>query len=692
MFVRFTTRIASIFMLLGLLVPAASLTVEASPTATADDEIIYIDNFGTIRIIDPNVAAGTQEIQWHSPEGGWQDFATGDFNNDGDMEIAAIGNNKLTVFDPVVQSSAITPDGTFNLVPWARLYERALTNNASNRVEAGNMDWNVAADEILIGYPVNEANNIKYRMEVIKTTDGQGRAWATHVNAGFGAPWKFFDVGNINNAGSADVIRLRDENGRGVQAIEIDNNMAEIFYKDLTGGFIYTSAAIGQVYPGGTGEVVTTRTYAGEPGGASVLIFQFTNGKWDTVKDDVMNFFPHPSFVFMADINGNGDDEIFLLRNLGVPSNTTTPRLFMVNRGGDSLPSFSSPLDTDDGYKVGAGGDTDADGRDEVIVMRNNKILQFNAPESGDAAGNRREWSVGTNVNSLAAVNVDGNGVVAGARLELSRDTVAVSLEAGTISNNVIGVKVSNLGSGGNIPITVEREGNANWYQFSTSSESNTQPPNTAPLNIYLTNFRADQLTPGTYTSRLKITSSAGAVNQPIYLNVSLTVAAAKFTISSNFLGFGFSTKNLEPQKRSIAVDGLPNLTYSASLMPKPAYDRAVSVLGDTPKFGYMDEGDVVFSDGFGGEYRVEQSQQAEVSAASISWPSVDWATVESTRNTVPDTITVTVDPTKMTNPYELGILVIVADTRAGDYPNNIQVASVAAVKGTSVYAPFVSR
>ncbi len=579
MSVRFTARIASILILLGLLIPTASLRVEASPTATTDDEIIYIDNFGTIRIIDPNVFAGTQKIEWSSPEGGWQDFAVGDLNADGDMEIVAIGNNKLTIFDPVVRSSAVTPDGSIKLVPWARLYERALPNNTANRIAAGNMDWNVAGDEFVLGYPVSEPNNINFKMEVFKNTDGQGRAWVSHAVSGFALAWKFFRVGNINNSGPDDIIRLRDQDSRGVQAVEVENNWNEIFYKDLTGGFKYTSAAIGQIYPGGTGEVVTTRTYTGEPGGASLLIFQFTNGKWDSVKEDVINFFPHPSFVFLADVNGNGDDEIFWMRKLGIANDTTTARLFMLNRGGDSLPNFSSPLDSDDGYSVGAGGDTDADGRDEVVVMRNNKILQFNEPESGNAA-QVEPWPVNTNGQSLVVANVDGTGIVAGPRLELNRDSIAVSLEAGTISNAIIGVKLTNVGSGGNIPITVEKEGNADWYQFSVSSDGGNQAPNTAPLNIYLTNFRADQLTPGTYTSRLKITSSPAASNQPIYLNISLTVTAAKFTISADSLSFGFANTDPNPQTRGVAVNGLPNLTFSASLMPKPAYDAAGACIG----------------------------------------------------------------------------------------------------------------
>ena len=111
--------IGMIAILSFLLLPSSPNQIAlAEPTANPDDEIIYIDASNTIRVIDPNVAAGTQEILWSSPDNIWFDFAAGDFNNDGDQEIVAIGGGKLTVFDPVVRDGSISPDGEYNLVPW----------------------------------------------------------------------------------------------------------------------------------------------------------------------------------------------------------------------------------------------------------------------------------------------------------------------------------------------------------------------------------------------------------------------------------------------------------------------------------------------------------------------------------------------------------------------------------------------
>jgi hypothetical protein len=81
----------------------------------------------------------------------------------------------------------------------------------------------------------------------------------------------------------------------------------------------------------------------------------------------------------------------------------------MENRGVDNLPAFELPLDEDNDYRVGAGGDVDADNRDEIVVMRSNRILQYIDPENGSAAATR-SWDVDSNGRSLVLANLDGLG------------------------------------------------------------------------------------------------------------------------------------------------------------------------------------------------------------------------------------------------------------------------------------------
>src|SRR5690242_10517651 len=104
--------------------------IAAQTPTHPDSEIIFIDGDGFIRVLDTTRVGSNPLVEWVSPTANWSDFAVGDFNNDGDMEIAAIGGDetrgKLAVYDPVVASGPIDPSKVINGIPWATLYETFL--------------------------------------------------------------------------------------------------------------------------------------------------------------------------------------------------------------------------------------------------------------------------------------------------------------------------------------------------------------------------------------------------------------------------------------------------------------------------------------------------------------------------------------------------------------------------------------
>ncbi len=693
----FLSRVTRILILLSLLVlPSRPAQIAlAEPSAGPDDEIIYIDGTGVIRVIDPNVETGTQEITWSSPESGWFDFATGDFNNDGDDEIVVIGNSRLTVFDPVVRDSTIVPDNTSNLVPWVRLHERALSN--ADIIGAGNLDQGAAGDEIVVGYNVSESGGINYRVDVLKTPDG-GRTWNTHTSQGYGAKWTYIKVGNINNAGSEDILLGRTTaNDSLVEAHEVDNNFATIFSRGDSTVFTQKDGAIGQIYGGSTGETVLLRSFNGTTEAPVMLIYQFTNGAWQIVEDsnnsetdDSAHFFPHPFKVVTGDVNNSGDDEIIWLRDAPA-GNTTTVRLVVVNRGNDTLPAFETPLDGDNGYRTLATGDPDGDGRDEVALMRNNRILVFTAVESGNTSLNRDYSNIGTNNRSLQLANLDGNGFVAGARFSANPTSLSASLISGTQGTQVLSIQLTNIGSGGALPISVSKEGGSTWFSFSLGA-------NTTPASIFVTQFDASNLAPGLYKDRLKITSSNTSVlNQPFYIPIEMTVTAASFSLSSSSFVVGFSQSETLTQTQTIAVNGLPGLTFSAAILSQPEFNAAAAALGTDPtQAHFAASGALILGNGVD-EYptSISRSTTGARAASATSWPSAfPWIFASSPGVTVPGNITVAISPTLMpVNTASKGVLLVLADDRAGGFPDNLKMVEFIVVKSaTPVYLPSIFR
>lgn len=691
----FMSRIIGVVVLLSMLLPGRTGPVAlAEPGATPDDEIIYIDSGNFIRVIDPNVAEGTQQIQWSSPDNGWYDFAAGDFNNDGDKEIVAIGGGRLTVFDPVVRDSTITPHGEYNLVPWVRLSERAL--DGADIVGAGNLDQNAPGDEIMVGYNVNEANGTRYRVDVLKSGDG-GRTWTTHISQGFGAKWTYIKVGNIDNQGSDDLLMGRTTAGDSlVEAHQIDNNFATIYSRADSTLFTQKDGAIGQIYAGGTGETVTLRTFSGTTEAAVMLIYQFINGAWQVIEDannqqtdDSAHYFPHPFEVVVGDVNGNGDDEIIWLRETPA-GNTTTARLVMVNRGADALPAFETPLDADNGYRVLAMGDPDGDGRKELAAMRNNRIRYFYAVESGNTALSTDFDGIVTNSRSLQMANLDGTGYAAGARFSASPTSISTSLEAGTVKVQNLSIQLSNVGSGGNLPITVSKDGGSNWFNFSVGSS-------TTPASIFITQFDASALTPGTYRDRLVVTSSAGNVlNQPYYIPIELIVTEASFSLNPTSFTAVMPQSEPKTESRYVAVNGLPGLTFTAAILSQPEFTEASRALGSQPTRGYFAEsGSLVLGSG-SQEFTTSLTRSAQGSraAAANEWPSgVPGATASSAGVIAPDTITVVVSSTQMAGDVAYGVLLVLADERAGSFPDNLKSSEFLLLRtNTAAYLPVISR
>lgn len=136
--------------ILGMILNAAP--AQAVPSADPSKEIVYVDRNGIIRVLDTQ---GDPLVQWFSPTGGWREIDLGDVNDDGDLEIIAIGseggNTKIGVFDPVIASGITDPNKKINGIPWDTLYEETFVGSPGI-VVAGNFDNAIPGDEFAFSY------------------------------------------------------------------------------------------------------------------------------------------------------------------------------------------------------------------------------------------------------------------------------------------------------------------------------------------------------------------------------------------------------------------------------------------------------------------------------------------------------------------------------------------------------------
>jgi len=604
-------------VLLGLCGQGARPLPLQAQTTNSDDEIVYLDTAGFIRVLDPQVTSSQPAVQWVSPVGGWRDFALGDFNNDGDAEIVAVGgdsaNGKLVIYDPVIAAGRIDATRVINSVPWTILYETALPG-APLLVSAGELVPTVAGDEIAYVFAPNPADQSdtdnQSRLAILQMADGisDGSDWAEVVSfVEFGNQWDRLSLGDLDTVAGEEVI-LVDRSGL-VRVYRIEEGALLKFFEHESGARPWQDGIAAHWSSTALPELLMARSSS--PGGATFWTFYYDPGQTTNFRDGYTELLlPTPRTLFAGDINGNGDDELFFLRD--VPSTISNRmRLFMRNAGGDTLPVFEQLLDVDNGYQGGAAGDTDGDGRAEVVIIRNNNIRIYTAPESNAALLSDTPLTILSDGATIHLANLDRNGVVVTPRLALSDSQLNPGLSAGA-DPTTLTVSLRNTASGtaSVIPFTVAVVGNPAWIIVSPSSGETP-----ATLNLTLDPGR---LAAGTHTATIMIDSSDDQVlDLPLALTVVATVRAGLMmspdrppTVVSS------CAADSAPQQQTIRLTGPTGITFAAR----------VAATGSTTAAALM-----------------------PVTAAAVEWPSdVTWLSASSP-NVLPTTLLLTFSPAAVT-------------------------------------------
>ncbi len=662
------------FLVLSLfvaLLPSAALLptpVQAETSADPDEEIVYLDNAGFIRVLDTLQTGSNPRVDWSSPTGGWDDFALGDVNNDGDKEIISIredsGVGTLTVWDPVVTTGAFegkTPNG----IPWAKLYEIAIPGNPKV-IGTGKLDLNLPGDHIAYGYQISATS---YRLVVLKpaTATPNGRDWATHYTRDFNEIWDGISIGNVDNTGADEIALVERAQGR-LSLFRADNQSAALFTR--TGSTRPWRIGLIAQYDGDKGkEVVAIRNGDVLP---SLYVLEYDNGDFEEPVAEVFN--PAPRSAFAADINSDGKEEIVMLR-----TNPEEEGVRMIVRSDSqkNVPTeLEQVLDEDNGYESGAGGDVDGDGKDEIVIMRDNNIRVYTQPDRDASFSN---YGASTNKNSIHIGDLDRNGFVIGPQFGATVSTIEeeIGLGATGISKQI---ELRNLTTLTPIPFTIAIENNPSWLEIT---------PRTGSTPAILT-YRANAvgLAAGEYTTRLIITSSdATVVNQPFYIQVKLKAVPALIEPRPANLAISYlASQQPVTLTQNISILGTDAVKFTVAIASAPAVQSATASLQGAIHTGYVNEaGEVVVQD--------EQGNETVLEVSASSAAATPWLSVTPTEGTIPAVLSVTVTSSLQANDSEQAYIVIVGDARTGQPPQNIRLITVSALRANAqLFLPTAPR
>ena len=399
--------------------------------ANSDAELVYLDPNRVIRMVDPTPAFEGVDLAWFSPDGGWKSFALGDVTGDSDAEIIAIRDDgdggRLKIYDPVAVGAPDDQIEYINDVPWSTLYDVALPGHPL-LVGTGEFDTTHAGDEIVYIYELPASQKTAediYQLVILHAANdnADGRAWETLHTWNTGNRWTWLATGNLDG-GSIDEIALVANEIGNLSIYRVTNDGLERMYRNSNHENEWRAVEFGQYAAGGAEELAAVR--AADYPLASAWVFRWAN---NDIQDHYSErFIPSPRRVFFANIAGNDDQEIVMLRN--VPQELGTRARLIIRDGGnnDTKGFTEATLDADNGYQTGAGGDFDGDGRDEIAIGRSNRLRIYTEPEKST---NVEEYDLDNTADILLAGNLDGEGLARSPRLGASVTQLTFDLRGG---------------------------------------------------------------------------------------------------------------------------------------------------------------------------------------------------------------------------------------------------------------------
>lgn len=603
----------------------------AAPAADTAAEIVYIDANGFIRVHDPS---GAPLAAWVSPTGGWYDAALGDFNNDGEAEIVAVGGQgsggKLAVFDPVVAVGMVHPNQSYNGLYWETLYELAFPATP-HLVATGAFDPNSAGSEIVAVHDLPDdagfgARGTRVVILSQRSANPDGRQWQLIAELSTSTPWSDIATGDLEASGIDNLV-LIDEDDSQLSIFRLSGASLVRYYNNQSESRPWNDAVIGQVDPATPQpELVLVRN--ADPELPSLIVWRY-DGKDGFADVYLQSFLISPRVVFLANITGAvagavPDEEIFMLRNVTRTApcasvSTTPPQLFMRNRGADRPIAFEVCLDQSNVFRYGAGGDLDGDGKDEVAVISPAQLRIFNSPDT--RLDDITNVPVSSNARTIVIGDLDRNGSARPDTLgstPLSR--IDVTMAAGE-SGTVYTTEIVNSTNARSLPIVVRGPSYAPFLRWSLDG---TQ----TPARLAVTVDASELLPGGAYGANLQVISGRERVaNSPLEIPVLVRTTAGVI---------------LRPAGTTVVVS-----PCSAPATPPTVTFNVWGTAGSE----------------FTGEVRPHGSAAAaDAGALRADWPhnGVPWvASATSLTGTTPSAITLTLDVSKATGFDQADVLVM---------------------------------